>query len=559
MGTVASARVTGTIRDAASGLPVAGAEVRAAAEAGEVATARTDARGAFALTVVWEGEGEATVHLEARGVAHAAEVWPRLDTPEGAGRAAPGGALTVDLALKPGFTLALDLVDAAGRPVEGASVDVVENNTVANACTWPLHHRWLPPAQRRATSDAAGHVEIPGLCDLEFGWRYFVSIGHPDRAEGMLDRPEQLPREAGVARARVVLVEGHTVAGVLRGGRPAEGAIATALVDPRIPGCHSVTRFATFDAEGRFRITGLHAGKHTLHASAPGAASVVRTVEVPPAGPLAIDLAPARHVRGTVIGADGDPLAGARVTAEWPGGHGYRETATDARGVFSLGGMPADQRIEIAAFVDAPSYGEGVGFTVLDARGEDVDLVFDARTRVAWRGRLHDDRTGAPVEGDVMVRAVPRGTQVRFFAHGSAGDGRFTILLPPGAYALGFEGMGAFDATCAGQIPDATVVAGEARDDLRVEAAACFRVPVRVIDAATGAPLAGAAVTAQPPDLWGRVYLGNTGEDGIFAIDPAMEVPVRLVAEAQGYARSAVVQVDLRRGMDPIVVALARA
>ncbi len=104
-----------------------------------------------------------------------------------------------------------------------------------------------------------------------------------------------------------------------------------------------------------------------------------------------------------------------------------------------------------------------------------------------------------------------------------------------------------------------SVAAGEARDDLRVDVCAAFRVPVRVLDAATGAPVAGAAVVAQPPDIWGRVYLGNTGEDGIFAIDPAMEIPVRMVVEAAGFQRSAVVQVDLRRGMDAIVVLLARA
>ncbi len=429
---MASAHVTGTIRDAASSLPVAGAEVRAAAEAGsavgEPATARSDVHGAFALAVTWAGEGEATLHLEARGATHAAQSWPVTEDSAQTSRLTSGSAVVTDLALRAGFTLELEVVDDDGRPIEGAVVDVIENNTVASCCSWPLAHHWLPRAHWLPRTDAAGHAEVPGLGELEFGWRHFVSVRSPDRAEGMLDRPEQLRREGGVARARVVLARGHTVEGVLRGGRPAEGEILTSLLDDVIPGCHSVTERASIDGAGRFRITGLHAGTHRLNASAPGAASVQRTFRVPLAGPLEIELPEGRHARGTVVGADGEPLADAQVTAEWPGPYGHRQATTDARGSFSLDGLPADQRVAVAACRTEPTYGEAIGFAVLEPAGGDVDLRFDARARVAWSGGLHDDRTGAAVDGDVLIRATlllpmglcpkPRGR--RFASRGAA-------------------------------------------------------------------------------------------------------------------------------------------
>ena len=80
-----------------------------------------------------------------------------------------------------------------------------------------------------------------------------------------------------------------------------------------------------------------------------------------------------------------------------------------------------------------------------------------------------------------------------------------------------------------------------------------------MLDAATGAPLAGAAVTGTPLHLWGRFHLGNTGEDGVFFLEPAAEAPVHVAAEAKGYTRRKLTQVELRRGMDPIVVRLDRA
>ena len=98
---MASAAVTGTIRDAMTGLPVPGAEVRAAAveleptmglrpaepgsapypAGGERVTTCTDAGGAFALTLLWPGEGDASASKRPPRSAPRSWCWTRRRAP----------------------------------------------------------------------------------------------------------------------------------------------------------------------------------------------------------------------------------------------------------------------------------------------------------------------------------------------------------------------------------------------------------------------------------------------------------------------------------------------
>jgi hypothetical protein len=556
--TRATATLTGTVRDAATGLPVPGAEVRAAAvepSGGQRASTHTDALGAFALTLSWPGDGEALVELDARGPAHAAQRWPRYDAAPDAGRVANGGALVAELALDAGFSLALEVVDETGSAVAGAVVDVIVNNTVAECCSWPLANRWVPEDERQPRTDAHGRLTVPGLrSGLAFGDRYFVSARHPDRAEGLLDRPENLARDPrGVAHARLVMPTGHVVRGVVRGaGRIAEGKLVTSLDDAILPGCHAVTREATLAPDGSFHVTGLRDGTHAFIVTAPGASPARVAVSVPVEEPLAIELCAGRRVSGSVLGVEGERVEGATVSVEWP--RGYREATTDALGAFLLEGLPEGHRLDLAV---RAGHFVPLGYAVLDASAADVSLVIDARRRVLFAGHLYDDRSFALVPYPMRVKAQLRGTTIVLHSETGA-DGCFAALLPPGAYAVGIEALGDFDAMATALLRDVVIEEGTPQDDLRVEGVASFRAPVRVIDAATGAPLHGAAVTGHPLHLWGRVHMGNTREDGVFHLEPAAESPVHVFAEAQGYAQGRRMAVELRRGMDPIVMRLER-
>jgi hypothetical protein len=450
------------------------------------------------------------------------------------------------------FTLALDVVDEAGRPIEGARVEVIDNNTTAGCCGWPYHDTDL-------ATDPEGRVTIAGLeAERDPGWRYFLSIQHPSYAEGMLDRPERLPREDGVAPARLALAAGHALEGRLDTPRAAEGSLTVSLIDPVIPGCHAVCRFATLSADGTFRVTGLHPGRHTLHAKAPGAASLVREVMVPDGGPLTLALPAGRRASGQVIGDSGAPLEGAEVLAEWDTSYGHRETTTDASGMFSLDGLPAGERVVIAARRNEPIRAEALGLAILPPGEGDVDLTFDARRRGTLRGRVHDDRTGEPFSREVEVRAEPADTLVLFRGAGEAADGRFSISLPEGEHTLVFEVLGEEDMVASATLRHVVVTPGELRDDLRVDAAAAFRVEVHVIDAVTLAPVEGAAVVGRPENVWYRVYLRSTEPGGILVVEPAIEGPLQLRVDAAGYKRATTGWIEVRRGRDPIVVKLER-
>lgn len=557
---MAQGSVRGRVLDRANGLPVAGAEIRAVAVGeqgtGPLSVGRAKEDGAFDLAIEWAGAANAAAHVDARAAGYATESWRSWhDNPPSP--LSPGGVLTKDLRLGPGFTLVLEVSDDRGNPVEGATIDIVENNFLADCCAWPLRsHPGVPADQLLPRSDAAGRAELGGLRDPEYGWRYFVSITHPERAEGMLDRPEGLPRERGVARARVVLSEGLTIDGVLRGGRPAEGSLTASLEDPRVPGCHRVLRHATIDPHGHFRITGLRPGTHTLQATAPGAASITVQIAAPHEGSLTVELPSGRELRCRVLGEGGEPVAGARVTAEWP--EGQRQAETDAEGNLALI-LPVDRRVAIAALRDAPVFAEGLGLAFLEPGDSNEDIVFDARQRGGRVGEIEDDRTGEPPARDVVVIARPRGTTFLFRGEGNTGDGRFELHVPPGEYSLAFEAIGSVDLTHSKYVDSTTIAAGVVESNLRVPVGAAFVVKLQVIDAVSAHPVSGAAVQARPPGIWSRLYLGHTDETGNFVIDPAVESPMHIEVAAPGFERCALQRIEVKRGMASLVIALRSA
>ncbi len=70
------------------------------------------------------------------------------------------------------------------------------------------------------------------------------------------------------------------------------------------------------------------------------------------------------------------------------------------------------------------------------------------------------------------------------------------------------------------------MAAGQAA--LRIEAGAASVCNIHVIGAASREPIAGAAVVADPPRLFGRLYMGNTDAQGRFVLDPMVHDNVRI-------------------------------
>jgi hypothetical protein len=543
---MAAGRVVGSVRNA-SGALVADAQISAialGAPDGAPVEARTDRDGAFALDLTWPGEASTQVCLDVRAPGCAALAWPALSDPR-AGALEPGTTLALDLVLAPGFGLRLLVEDANGQPVAGAEAEVILNNTVAHACSWPSS-----PWGRRSrplTTDAEGRVEILGLVDLPYGERYFVSIRHPERAEAWIDHAEALPRDAGWASNRVVLSPGHEMRGTIQGA-PEGAAVLAALRDAVVPGCHGVVRRAITDAAGHFVLTGLREGEHTVQVSGPGVLPTTTALRVPASAPIALEVPAGRVLSVRVRGEGGEPTAGAVVTAEWPGG--YVEGTAGATGVVVLV-LPRASRVEVSV---RPEGGRGVlGFAVVEPGAVAVELAVDVSARAPWSARVVDDTTGADTSGDCSVAVRPEGAEATFHFSTCAAP-HLELALPPGEYTVAVTVWGELDAQHFALVPRISVA--PCAGPVRIEAVAAFACEIHVIDASSRSPVANAAVIADPPTLFGRVYMGSTDAQGRFTLDPAMEAEMRVVAEAPGYRRGALSSARIHRGMSPLVVAL---
>ncbi|NOU32533.1 MAG: carboxypeptidase regulatory-like domain-containing protein, partial [Polyangiaceae bacterium] len=404
---MASGRVVGSVRDT-SGAIVVDAQISATtlgAPDGAPVEARTDRDGAFALDLTWPGGAPTQVYLDVRAPGCAALAWPALSDPR-AGGVEPGTTLALDLVLAPGFGLRLLVEDANGQSVAGAEAEVILNNTVAHACSWPSS-----PWGRRSrplTTDVEGRVEILGLVDLPYGERYFVSIRHPERAEAWIDHAEALPREAGWASTRVVLSPGHEMRGTIRGA-PEGAAVLAALRDVAVPGCHGVVRRAITDAAGQFVLTGLREGEHTVQVSGPGVLPTTTALHVPASAPIALEVPAGRVLTVRVRGKGAQAVVGAVATAEWSGG--YVEGPAGATGTVALV-LPCASRVEVCV---RPEGGRGLlGFAVIDPGAVAVDLDIDVSACVPWTARVVDDTTGADTVGDCSVAVRPVGADATF-------------------------------------------------------------------------------------------------------------------------------------------------
>lgn len=249
--------------------------------------------------------------------------------------AGPPQAQTLDVRVERARRLAGVVLGSAGEPAHGARVWIVGGGRVV---------RSVRDAGRdlEAFTDAAGRWRI---ADLPPGSAVYVRAA------------------LGAAQARPVLVSGERAAVddlVLRLEPTASvSGLATDLVTREpVPGARVEARpaqgdgrtghWATCDAEGRYVIEGLLPGDWELRAMKPGFLEpVVETLTIRPGADdlragLRVD--PGEVFAGRVVGADGRPLAGARVTLTGTDeqGKGLRaqRATTKADGLFRISGVP---------------------------------------------------------------------------------------------------------------------------------------------------------------------------------------------------------------------------
>lgn len=406
------------------------------------------------------------------------------------------------LELRPEALLAGRVVDAEGRPIAGARLEVGQH------VVGPTYTRGS--SGRQVEADEEGRFRIGGLGDD-------LPLTLNVRADGYLgivldlQLPQQEPLEVRLGRGGTVFGEV-----VDEGGRPVAGASLRARLDPQSHMRHrppSVGEVATAssDDDGRFELTAVPAGAVTIDVSsrdggarveAPGTVGEGERV-----GPLRIELQSALEIAGRVLRADGAPAARATVAAvqERPGG-GSSSTGTtaDVLGRFRLRDLPSGP-VTVVATLGVVGRAERE-MTVTGGVSE-LELVLEPTTAVSGRVVAAD---GSPAgRGHAMLEreGVSQGV---FFDE----LGRFEIVgLEEGTYRLVAEvhGVGR------GAHPEPVEVRlGQPVEGLVVRLAEGARVVGRVTGVA--ATDLGQVELSAFPEGGGSYQRGRVRADGSFEI-----------------------------------------
>lgn len=280
------------------------------------------------------------------------------------------------VAMRPGRPVTVRLVDESGRPVAGESVQA---STIA----------YLDDA----VTAADGTFTVLAPAEI-----VHFTANHQGLGPGAFQY--EVPA-TGPIPAVTWKRSGNTVRGVVLDG-PEGNPVADALVVLALrPYVHTRS-----GPDGRFEI---EAGPADFVAAI-AAGGGFRSFRKPPAGELELRLAPARTVTGTVVDADGRPVAGARIMAVGPripdGLDRVLGPVSGADGRFECSWIPAARRAGDPGFVVvAVRRGMGVGLPVRLESGDaeaEVTLSLSGSTRV--RGTLHAADGTTPQHATADVR-----------------------------------------------------------------------------------------------------------------------------------------------------------
>lgn len=370
-------------------------------------------------------------------------------------------ATAVDLAVMPASPASSRLVTDQGLPVAAADARLRRTggplDTVETVAIWRADHKGvltLPPAPRN------------GSLDLRF------------EAGGVVAR--QIHTTPVAFPETIVLTTGRVLNGVVvqTDGTGIPGAHVG--YETWLPGQGGLLRrSATSDAAGRWRISGVAEGRFSLRFEAPGFAPSTQIHSAADEVALlraVLSLAATRTIE--VVDDTGSPVAQAGIT-----GSGGVTASSDESGLAVLGGIAEDRQLVLR--VDASGHLPS-RTTRRPPLPDPVTVILERSFHV--RGRFVSPR-GEPVEAGRLVVETSSGLRTLELA----GDAGFAIDLPPGEKAtlhLFARDAASLDHELQAGEP------GEVRELGDLPAPPSLRAYGRVVDSASGRPLAGAVVAA---------------------------------------------------------------
>lgn len=436
------------------------------------------------------------------------------------------------------------ILDETGRPVPNAIVSIRERPslTVSNVRTAIDGSFLFRGADGETVSvevwaEAGGAVSPP------------VSAPAP---------PETMLVDVGTLRlARAVALRGVVRT---RDGIPIAGAAVYLMPHEVVPSLNQLDMFGVFDrlfspelvvasrrtdAEGTFEFARAAPGSYAIGAFADGYSgqySDMVLADRGPSLPIDIRLDAGHELTGVVVDAEGTPVEGAELALLSESGRQalMLKTVKARSGPDGRFRFPAIERRPKLLFVRAHGFASNAMKDVLP--GDEVRVVMSSGVRVA--GRVFDVETGAGlpwVRVGVMgysrpvFAAAESDEDGRFVIPNAPGEGTRFVIIDHGVYDLELD-EAQRETSFMGGIRLDTVVTGELGLDLPLRRGGT--VSGRVVEAGTGAPLAGVRVSHVSHGMAERQVATRSprtalsDERGLFTLRGVPPGPLRLAAHA---------------------------
>lgn len=443
--------------------------------------------------------------------------------PERGRQASPRPLDIGDVTLSSGVEVAAEVVDHQGRPIEGASVGLAQEEAGM--------------AYFSGRTDVAGRVQLRGVDPAAPAAVSCLASGHAASRFRLAEPPPLV---------QCTLVAFAGLAGrVSADGEPLPAATMTLVGGPADETGRRARRTAAADEEGRFRFAAVKAGSYRLVAAAPGFLPAEVAVELAPGEARELelsDLLPGREVEGVVVAtAGGEPVAGARIVSLDPAG--AVAATSDAEGRFAW--TPAGGRavvLEVTA--------DDFAATRLPVQPDAVDGEEPLVVRLERPGRialLARNASGDPCVGCDFVAglyALPDLPEMPSHRLRTDGQGRAdSPPLPPGHYYVVRESVRSVGS-------GVTVRSGDDARDVRVSPGAVSEVEFvespATIRVRAWPPLApGWRLAAETAG--GRKVYDADAASGIYRIDRPSDEEVSLELVTAG---ASVVLTRLPAGFD---------
>ncbi|HEX6883671.1 MAG TPA: carboxypeptidase-like regulatory domain-containing protein [Planctomycetota bacterium] len=423
------------------------------------------------------------------------------------------------------------------------------------------------PLRRRARADAEGRFELRAV---QAGYAQELEVDSEHCADTRVKVAELAPGRT--EELTVVLSLGASLRGVVRtaGGQPLAGAEVRAAETGfwGFPGEELAK--ATCDAEGAFDLRHVRPGKILLLAEGAGYLEIkpmeLELREGEERGGLVLTLEEGAAIAGHARFPDGAPAAGAAIDVGFDpaamvgmgamnaarGADGKATAAAD--GSFRVSGLGKGP-FRVTARLDrdaGPGSDEWRGRTAGVAPGTS-DVLVELRAPVALVGRVLE-RSGAPVRTFRVRAQLPSAV---FFEQAEKRDQSFEDET--GAFRLADLDPGTWEVTASaeGFGPSTTLLVSvpQEGEPLVITLAPAASVTGTVLDP-QGAPVAGAKVAPHVDTAQRLQRLRGDAdrpeavskEDGTFLLTGLAEGRSAIEAQAQGFAGSDPLEVDLRAG-----------